>query len=133
MKKLFLSIVVFCFSFLANCQLDSVNVDVIFELPVNVVYEDSNAQVMKVKVWVNDIDFLGELIIDVLDTETESPLAKVKLSKQEILNQNLLENNWIIILVGVLDSSQNYSVKTLVRNFQYLDLPQVTTLYSNSN
>lgn len=130
MKKLFLSIVVFCFSFLANCQLDSVNVTYQFNaIPVN---ENAapNFQKLFVNVWVSDFDFFGEVIIDVIDGQTNYPLTKVKVKHDEIVNQ--VNNGQFTIEIGNFNSVNPLIIKASVRDYQFLDLPQVVLSYPSN-
>lgn len=129
MKKLFLSIVVFCFSFLANCQLDSVNVTYQFNsIPAN---ENAapNFQKLFVNVWVNDFDFFGEVIIDVIDAQTNYPLTKVKVTHDEIVTMNVLNNGQFTIEIGNFNFQNQMIIKASIRNYQYLDLPQIILNY----
>lgn len=130
MKKLFLSIVVFCFSFLANCQLDSINVTYQFNaIPVNE-NPAPNFQKLFVNVWVSDFDFFGEVIIDVIDGQTNYPLTKVKVKHDEIVNQ--VNNGQFTIEIGNFNSVNPLIIKASVRDYQFLDLPQVVLSYPSN-
>lgn len=129
MKKLFLSIVVFCFSFLANCQLDSVSVTYQFNaIPVN---ENAapNFQKLFVNVWVSDFDFFGEVIIDVVDAQTNYPLTKVKITHDDVVNLNLISNGQFSIEIGNFNTENHLIIKANVSNYQFLDLPQIILNY----
>jgi hypothetical protein len=114
-------------------QLDSVNVTTNFIIENNPTDSISSGDIMQVKVWVNDIDFLGQIIIDVIETSSNYPIVKVKYSVTEILNQNLVIDGWIVFDIGFFDPNSEYIIKTSVQNFQFLDLPQVIITHNGSN
>ena len=77
--------------------------------------------------WVNDFDFLGEIIIAAYDLEFDTPFAMIKLSKDEIETQGLHTNNTITIPIDFVEEGRSYRVTVLARNFQGLNIPMVET------
>lgn len=131
MLRIALSLSLIFFSIVSwSQQLDSVQVQLNY---VSGEPLDATNQIFQVKVWVNDIDFLGEVIVDVLDQSTETPLSRVKKTKDQILSEQLFIDGWIILNIGMLDSQTSYIVKTTARNYQLLDLPQIISIYNGNN
>lgn len=132
MKLLIISTLMSLLSFGATCQLDSVNVT--YTLTEYQNPEDSTqvGENLAVQVWVNDFDFFGEVIIDVIHLDSQYPLAMVKKTKSEIENENLLNSEgWMNIPIGLLVAGNDLELKISVRNFQELNLPQVVLMHNN--
>jgi hypothetical protein len=115
-------------------QLDSVNVTTVFVPYNNPSDSTQTGDMLKVKVWVNDLDFLGQVIVDVIDTPSDYPLSRIKYTKAQIVAEGLVQNGWIVIETGLFDPAGQYTIRTSVKNYQLLDLPIVTTaLNATSN
>lgn len=132
MKLIIASIFMLFLSFGAFSQLDSINVTYSMTEIQNPEDSTQNGENLEVRVWVNDFDFFGEVIVDVIHVESQYPLAMVKKTKLEIQNENLLDNQgWITLPVGILGTGSDLEIKVQVRNFQELNLPQVTIIHNN--
>lgn len=128
LKFSFLLLLLFFTNF-SFSQLDSILVQTEFSQPINVDSTQLNFQELKVKIWVNDFDFVGQYIIELYNTESEYPILKLKFSKQEIINDSMKNSlDWTIIPMGLFDPNLQYTIKTLVRNYQLADLPVIQTL-----
>ena len=78
-----------------------------------------------VTIELNDVELLGQLLIDLVDPVNEVPMVRFKSDLIELQNSNSVNGNTISIYIGEFDSRLNYNLKVLARNFQMLDLPQV--------
>jgi hypothetical protein len=109
-------------------QLDTVLVQTEFSQPINVDSTQLNFQELKVKIWVNDFDFVGQYIVELYNAESEYPIIKLKFSKQEIIDNSMKNSlNWTIIPMGLFDPNLQYTLKTIVRNYQLAELPIIQT------
>ena len=110
-------------------QIDSVQVQYQFTQPTNIDSTQLNFQELEVKIWVNDFDFVGQYIVELYNTESEYPILKLKFSKQEIINNSMKNSmDWTIIPMGLFDPNLQYTIKTIVRNYQLAELPVIQTL-----
>ena len=119
-----LSVSSFAFS-----QLDSVAVNASFVY--STVFEESGDSLqmksIQVAAWVNDFDFLGEIIVASYDLEFDTPFSLIKLSKAEIEAQGLHTNNTITVPIDYVEEGRSYRITVLARNFQGLNIPMVET------
>lgn len=110
-------------------QLDSVNFSMSFVTnPTFTAGLDEVAQqgdVFQVKVFVNDADFVGKLIVMVYDLPTDTPMAITKLERAEILSGTYTENGLIVFNIPYLDPTASYKVILETQNFQQAYLPRV--------
>lgn len=88
---------------------------------------------LTVSVNINDADLMGQLIIDLIENESQIPLVRIKKNLQELLNENRISNNTIVFPIGTFDSSVTYSLKVMLKNFQLFDLPQSETIITPEN
>jgi hypothetical protein len=118
MKNTFATLLFLILGIPAFAQLDSVQVNVSFDLQT-ITTQDSTLQVqmLQAKVWVNDFDFLGQVMVSVYDQATNTPLARVKYTAAEITAQNLLANGWITLNLGALQGNVAVRVETQVTSF----------------
>jgi hypothetical protein len=132
MKNTFATFLFLLLGIPAFAQLDSVQVTVSFD-PQTITTEDSTIQVqmLQAQVWVNDFDFLGQVMISVYDQTTNTPLARVKYTAAEITAQNLLANGWITVDLGVLQGNVSVRVETQLTNFTGAYLAPVVNLFQN--
>lgn len=124
---LFLLFLVFSnFSF---SQLDSANVTL--EFKPNTIIENGDtivANYFEATVWVNDMDFFGEVVIDVFDTEYNYPVNKVKFTKQQLLDQSLISGLTFKVGVYNIEEGKQYKIVTHVRDYQGMNLPFIEKL-----
>ena len=110
-------------------QIDSVQVQYQFSQPMNIDSTQLNFQELEVKIWVNDFDYIGQYLIEIVDRQTQNSLFKKKLSKQYIIDNNLKDvNGWVHISLGLFDPIVQYDLYTIVRNYQLAELPVIQTL-----
>lgn len=110
-------------------QIDSVQVQYQFSQPTNIDSTQLNFQELEVKIWVNDFDFIGQFLVEIVDRQSQNSLFKKKLLKQFIIDNNLKDTNgWVHISFGLFDPSIQYDLYTIVRNYQLAELPVIQTL-----
>jgi len=133
MKKLLFLNFILLFSMVSYGQLDSAKIEKQFTY-VNIPGDSLNSgDMLQVKVWVNDYDFLGQVIIDVIDVESDFPLVKIKKTKAELLLTKEANTNWSIINVAVLDQTRSYTIKATVQNYQNYALPEIVVVHNGTN
>lgn len=134
MKNTFL-ICLFCLCGLqVFSQLDSVQVNVTFETQTfTPAASDSvlQVQMLQTKIWVNDLDFLGQVMVSVYDQATNTPLARVKYTATEIQTQGLVSGGWIVLNTVALQGQIAVRVVTQLTGFTGAYLAPVVTLYQN--
>ncbi len=100
-------------------QLDSVSVSVSFVTDSTLAMDTLiPSETMKANIWVNDTDFVGKVMISVYDQSNNRPMARVKYSHAELLQEGYISGNVLSVPVGYLDSAGQYSVKVQLQNFQ---------------
>lgn len=109
-------------------QLDSVSVSsVTFSQEIvtdSITSITDTLDVMNIDVYIDDIDFMGEVIITVYETSTNFPVGKVKLMKLEAIETGVISGSNITVSL-YLDSTESYTGEILVRNFQGANTPLV--------
>jgi len=132
MKHLFATFLFLVLGMPVFAQLDSVQVQVSFQSHT-VQAGDSTLQVemLQAKVWVNDFDFLGQVMVSVYDQATNTPLARVKYTAAEITAQNLLVNGWVTVDLLPLQGNVAVRVESQLTNFVGAYLAPVETLFQN--
>ncbi len=130
MKKLSFLFLFLISCFPAFCQLDSISVSAHFEM-VDVQTEEGDSlsvQIIRTETWVNDFDFFGEIIVTAYDEQTGYPVNKVKHTLQSVLDNGLNNAGIITVdLLGGIEQGRSYRVDVLVRNYQGMNLPIVST------
>lgn len=86
-------------------------------------------EILKVKVFVNDADFVGKLLVMVYDLPTNTPMAILKLSREEVLSGTYTENGLLVFNFPYLDPNASYKVILESQNFQGAYLPRVEKNY----
>ncbi len=100
-------------------QLDSVSVSISFVTDSTLAMDTLiPSETMKADIWVNDTDFVGKVMISVYDQSNNRPMARVKYSHAELLQEGYISGNVLSVPVGYLDSTGQYSVKLQLQNFQ---------------
>jgi hypothetical protein len=126
---LFLSCGSFVFS-----QLDSVQVQVAFENQAITPEPGDSAiqiQMLQTRIWVNDIDFLGQVMVSVYDQTTDTPLARIKYSAAEIQSQELMANGWITLNTVALQGQLALRVVTQLKDVNGEQLTPLSRLIQN--
>ena len=102
-------------------QLDSATVDLEFlELTeVDVNGDTITAPYFEATVWVNDMDFFGEVFDDLLDY----PVSKAKYSKAQLTDQGLITGLEFKIPIYNIEAGRIYRFVTFVRDYQGNNLP----------
>lgn len=86
--------------------------------------------VMNVDVYIDGIDFMGEVLVTVYDQATGYPLQLVKQTKTELETNGLLVGSVATLKIFELMPSQGtYNVDVQVRNVQGGNLPLISTQY----
>lgn len=111
-------------------QTDSVSVNIQFGTMQDPDSSQLTLNVMDLDVTAPDIDFVGAVLITVYDTNSNFPIARIKRSKVELENQNLISGNTMNVALPNLDPSQSYRIETLVRNFQGANYPLNVSYYT---
>ena len=110
-------------------QLDSVDFSMSFvNNPSFTAGLDEVAQqgdVFQVKVFLNDVDYVGKLIVMIYDLSTNAPMAIIKLDREEILSGTYIQNGLIVFNIPYLDSTGTYKVILETQNFQQAYLPRI--------
>lgn len=115
-------------------QLDSVNFSMSFvtnpAFSAGLDQTDLQEPVFQVKVSVNDVDYVGKLIVMVYDLQTNTPMAIKKLDRDEILGGTYTENGLIVFNLPYLNPEGSYKVILETQNFQQSYLPRVEKSFS---
>jgi hypothetical protein len=132
MKKILLGLILLVSSS-AFSQLDSVDFSMSFvNNPVftaGLDEVDQQGNVFQVKVFLNDVDYTGKLIVMVYDLPTNTPMAIKKLDREEILSGTYTENGLIVFNIPYLDPAASYKIILETQNFQQAYLPRVEKNY----
>lgn len=118
----------------AFAQLDSVsvsNVSFTQELTTDSLNGSVDTlNIMNVEIYIDDIDFMGEVIVMVYDQTNGFPLQIVKHTKSELDNLGLITNATAKMEVaGLSPETNSYKIDVQVRDFYGGNLPVVSTLY----
>lgn len=128
MKHL-LTCIVFLFINNAMSQLDSAS---IFSIENEILYwADSSSsdsveyRNVTVELDLSDVDYLGEVIATIYESETQYPLTqmhwtKAQLDSSQLINYSL---NRVVVSIPVFDTNVGLNVRMLVRNYQGANLP----------
>jgi hypothetical protein len=93
----------------------------------------SHLKRLTVSVNINDADLLGQIIIDLIENESQNPMVRIKKNLQDLMNENRISNNTIVFPIGTFDSNKTYSLKVMIKNFQLLNLPQSELIITPEN
>jgi len=85
--------------------------------------------VLQVKVHVNDVDYVGKIVVLVYDSTYNFPLGIMKHERAEILTGALMEDGWIVFNFGYLDPAGSYKIVTETQTFNLAYLEPVTIYY----
>jgi hypothetical protein len=134
-NNLLLIILLFSSSFLSYSQIDSVDVNLNFTVETDSTILDSLGNysiidVINVNATINDVDFLGEVLVTVYDSSLDYPIAMIKMTAQQIIDANQKVGSVVTVKLDGIDPSGSYRVETQVRNFQGANFPMVTTNYN---
>lgn len=86
-------------------------------------------EIFQVKVFVNDADYVGKLIVMVYDLPTNTPMAILKLNREEVLSGTYTENGLLVFSFPYLNPEASYKVILESQNFQGAYLPRVEKNY----
>jgi hypothetical protein len=110
-------------------QLDSVDFSMSFVTnPAFTAGLDEIAQegdIFQVTVFLNDADYIGKVIVMVYDLPTNTPMAIMKLDREEILSGTYTQNGLIVFNIPYLDPTASYKIILETQNFQQAYLPRV--------
>lgn len=86
-------------------------------------------EIFQVKVFVNDADYVGKLIVMVYDLPTNTPMAILKLDREQVLSGTYTENGLLVFSFPYLNPDASYKVILESQNFQGAYLPRVEKNY----
>ena len=86
-------------------------------------------KIFQVKVFVNDADYVGKLIVMVYDLPTNTPMAILKLNRDQVLSGTYTENGLLVFSFPYLNPDASYKVILESQNFQGAYLPRVEKNY----
>ncbi len=81
--------------------------------------------IFQVKVSLNDLNEAGELTVMVYDRVSNTPVAAVRLGREDLLGGTYTQNGLIIFNFPYLDPSANYKVILEAQNSQQAYLPRI--------
>ncbi|MCR9174227.1 MAG: hypothetical protein NXI10_17150 [bacterium] len=116
----------------ALAQLDSVSVTLSFtqEATLDSTQINDSTDILYVEVYLDDIDFFGEVIVTVYDLSSGQPLAMIKSTKAELDSLNAISASVATIeFPGFPPIASSYRVDVLPRNFQGGNLPIISETY----
>jgi uncharacterized protein YfaS (alpha-2-macroglobulin family) len=124
-----------CLSFNSQSQINSVDVNITFTSEIDSTLTDSLgnhilADVMNVNVNIDDVDYMGEVMVTLYEGGTNFPMGIMKMTAQDFIDKNLKVGNTVTVKLFGVDPTIPCSIETQVRNFQGANLPVVTTNYS---
>ncbi len=90
---------------------------------------DQQGEIFQVKVFVNDADYVGKLIVMIYDLPTNTPMAILKLDRAEVLSGTYTENGLLVFNFPYLNPNAGYKVILESQNFQGAYLPRVEKNY----
>lgn len=85
--------------------------------------------IFQVKVFVNDADYVGKLLVMVYDLPTNTPMAILKLDREQVLSGTYTENGLLVFSFPYLNPDASYKVILESQNFQGAYLPRVEKNY----
>ena len=110
-------------------QITSATVDVHFETGIDP-YDSLSTDVMHVDATIDDIDFMGEILVTVYEPSTDFPIARIKMTKAELEDESLITGSVATIKIYGFDPAEGYQIETLVRNYQGGNFPKINTDYN---
>lgn len=111
-------------------QLDSATVDLELETWVDVTENNDTltGKYFAATIWVNDMDFFGEVVITVYDNELNYPVNMVKYTKAQLIDQELIEGTEFTVPIYNIEEGRTYRVVTFVRDYQSNNLPMIENM-----
>lgn len=127
LKKGCLILFLLMYSVQSYAQIDSVTVNVHFETGIDPADSSLMVDVMHVEASIYDIDFMGEVVTTVYESVSNFPIALVKMTKQEFIDENLKSGDTITTMFYDIAPAGSYRIETVVRNFQGANFPTIIT------
>jgi len=116
----------------AFAQLDSVSVTLSFsqEASLDSTQTIDSIDVLNVEIFLDDIDFFGEVLVVVYDLSSGHPIAQIKSTKVELQTLSAISGSIATIeFPGFTPVVGSYRIDVLARNFQGGNLPIVSETY----
>lgn len=111
-------------------QLDSATVD--FQLKTFVDINEFNDSITgkyyDVTIWVNDMDFFGEVVVSVYDNDLNYPVNKVKYTKTQLIDQGLIIGQEFTIPIYNIEEGRTYRFVTFIRDYQSNNIPIIENM-----
>lgn len=83
------------------------------------------SDIFQVRVFVNDVDFVGKLLVMVYDLPTNTPMAILKLDRAQVLSGTYTDAGRLVFNFPYLNPNASYKVILEAQNFQMNYLPRV--------
>lgn len=124
-----ISTVIFTFwIFVSYCQISgTINSTQIITTNIG---DSLNYSQAELSIEVSDIDFLGEIVISLIDTEYEYVHDRIKYKSGQDEQVFRIEGNVVtVILPRPLELNREYRIEVLIRDFQGLYLAPLNTVF----
>lgn len=122
MKLFFFSMLLFVSSNFTIAQIDSVNFTAQFvsnpSFSAGLDSLSSTGDVLQVNVYMNDFSVLGAATVLIYDAATDTPLAIVKRTRNEILSGQFTNNGLLVFNFPFLEVNGSYKIVLETQNFQ---------------
>ncbi len=135
MRHLITSLFILAFSW-SYAQLDSASI-VSVDYIASAVTDSTGATVtdstLQIEIYVNDFDFLGEVLLTITDSPSDYPLAKFRMDRAEIESSGLYDDSsqTITFLFQGVYSANSLNIRAVISNYQGAYLPYLDTLYTH--
>jgi|GEM_PF-4333719 len=131
MKALFILILLLTSQVQCYAQLDSASIINVSFAQGMVLIEDTLVElpVMEVETWVNAIDSVGMITVDIIEPENHLLIAQKEYQYAEMVSLNLFTPNGILFKIPFLDPEATYQVRVTIQNWRFYYLPQLIYTY----
>lgn len=131
MKALFILILLLTSQVQCYAQLDSASIINVSFGQEMVLIEDTLVElpVMEVETWVNAIDSVGMITVDIIEPENHLLIAQKEYQYAEMVSLNLFTANGILVKIPFLDPEATYQVRVTIQNWRFYYLPQLIYTY----
>lgn len=131
MKALFILILLLTSQVQCYAQLDSASIINVSFAQGMVLIEDTFVElpVMEVETWVNAIDSVGMITVDIIEPENHLLIAQKEYQYAEMVSLNLFTPNGILVKIPFLDPEATYQVRVTIQNWRFYYLPQLIYTY----
>ncbi len=130
MKPIFLTILFFSMHQAIFSQIDSISVSSISFSSGIVQLQDTTIEVpvMHVEIAIDSLEFIGDITLDIMNSDGTVLILKKNYSSLEVAN-SWLDGVAVLVVNEFLDPEQNYLLKTTIQTPDQLYLPQLINTY----